>query len=308
MASPVLVSASRRTDIPRYFARWFAERRRAGFAQWRNAFGGQGVVSLAPSDVLGYLFWTRDARRFSKPLRALREEGVPFAFQFTLTGLGRDLEPHAPDIAAVIDHFRELSAALPSPTCIQWRYDPVVWSDRTPASFHRDTFARLAGALRGATAVVNTSIVEPFAKTVRRVRDTTVRYRALDPERHATTMLRNPSLPAAGDEGTALLRDLAVIARAHDMELRGCCDPESGLPPSQCCGPDLFAAYGEAFAGRLASKAPSPTRPGCRCLPTVDIGMDNSCLAGCLYCYAVQSQEAAVAAFRRHDPSAPRLR
>jgi hypothetical protein len=56
-----IISASRRTDIPRYFGPWFTECRRAGVAEYRNVFGGGGRVSLRAEDVLAYLFWTKSA-------------------------------------------------------------------------------------------------------------------------------------------------------------------------------------------------------------------------------------------------------
>ncbi|HDN25652.1 MAG TPA: DUF1848 family protein, partial [Thioploca sp.] len=114
-----LISASRRTDIPHYFAKWFAERRKAGFAEFRNAFGGKGRVSLRNEDVLGYLFWTKYAHSFENPLQALRDEGIPYVFQYTITGYGHDLEPHIPRRENVIDDFIAIAKTLPSPECIQ---------------------------------------------------------------------------------------------------------------------------------------------------------------------------------------------
>ncbi len=300
---PVLISASRRTDIPRYFGRWFAERRRAGYAEFETAFRVKGRVSLAPRDVRGYVFWTRDARPFAEPLRALREEGAKWAVQFTINGYPRWLEPHVPSVGGAIESFLAVAHGLPGVDAIQWRYDPIVLAESMPASFHVSAFERLARELEGATHVVNVSIVEPYAKAIRRMGDATVRYRAPDPERHRAVVRRYPALPIA-EEAAVLLRELAAIANERGMQLRACCNPEYGLPSSQCIGADLFAPYGLSLEG--VRKA--PTRSACRCLRSVDIGMADTCVAGCRYCYVTGSQQAAIASLRAHDPLQPALR
>ena len=299
-----IISASRRSDIPRYFGAWFAGRRREGFARFRNAFGVAGEVSLRNEDVSAYLFWTRFARPFREPLAALRREEVPYAFQYTITGYGRPLERYNPPLAAVVSDFLSLSRELPDPECIQWRYDPIVVSQEQDTAFHRTNFASIARRLEGATRVVNCSVVEPYVKTVRRVADETVRYRPLDPKRHKSVARKHPNLPSAGEPEQELLDGLASIAADHGMELKACCNPEWGLPASACAGADLFAPYGLAF-GNLPN---APTRPTCRCFHTVDIGMDNTCLAGCRYCYVVTSHKVAVANRVLHDPGGECLR
>jgi hypothetical protein len=84
-----LISASRRTDFPRFYARWFSERRKAGWAEYRNSFGSSGRVSLLNRDVAGYLFWTRFARPFAQPLQALLDDGMPCVFQYTINAYGQ---------------------------------------------------------------------------------------------------------------------------------------------------------------------------------------------------------------------------
>ena len=124
--SSQLISASRRTDLPRYFGRWFANRRREGYAEYQTAFGVAGRVSLKRADVLGYLFWTRNAQPFQPELHALLQEGVPVAFQFTLNGYGPDLEPNAPPLALAIDSFRTVAKWLPGscPTLLAKQAEP----------------------------------------------------------------------------------------------------------------------------------------------------------------------------------------
>ena len=303
-----IISASRRTDIPRYFGAWFARRRAAGIARFRNVVGVPGEVSLRDEDVLGYLFWTRYARPFAAQLAALRRDGIPYVFQYTITGYGRDIERKAPSLSLVIQDFLDVSRTLPDPSCMQWRYDPLVVSEKRDLDFHRTNFSKLAEALRGATRVVNTSIIEPYVKTIRRVADPTVLYRRVDPERHRSVASRYPDLPSVGTEVASLMADLASIAEANGMELRSCSNPELALPSSQCCGPELFLPYGDSVVQQTSALRHAPTRPSCRCIPTVDIGMDNTCPGGCSYCYAVTSQEIAVANFARHDPGSTMLR
>jgi hypothetical protein len=187
-----------------------------------------------------------------------------------------------------------------------------VLSEAYPPTYHLGQFRRIARELAGHTHVVNVSIVEPYIKAVRRIADRTVRYRAVDPRRHKSVAKQYPELKEAS-EAPQLLGELAAIAAEHGMELRVCCNPEYSRPdgplaPSQCIGPGLFAAYGAGLLARLSELAPAPSRAACRCVRSVDIGMDNTCPGGCKYCYVTTSLQTAVDNFRRHDPTSPRLR
>jgi len=307
----VIISASRRTDIPQYYARWFAERRKVGLAEFRTAFGTAGRVSLLRDDVLGYLFWTKNAAPFHDQLAGLRAEGIPYAFQYTVNGYGPPLEAHIPALSFVLADFLRVVRGLPDPRCAQWRYDPIVIADGFDLRYHLRRFCEIAAALAGATRVVNTSIVEPYVKTIRRVGAVvpTAQYRKLDPVRNPTAARRHPDLRQVGHEAAGrLVTELRGIAAEHGMELRTCCNPELALSPAQCCGAELFAGYGPVLEGRAARLASGPSRASCRCLKSVDIGMDNTCLGGCRYCYVVTSHELAVSNFRRHQPAGPSLR
>lgn len=296
-----IISASRRTDIPHYYPKWFAQRRKEGIVEFRNAFGGKGSISLKNQDIIGFLFWTRYAFPFNNQLELLRYEGLPYAFQYTVNNYARDLEPYTPKLHRTLDDFLSISMKLPAPECIQWRYDPIILSTKYNIEFHVKAFKNIANALAGATKVVNTAFVEPYLKAVRRLHDTSILYRKVDPQRHKTVARKFPHLAQLGNEAQYLLNELTQIASENDIELRVCSNPEWPSLRARCCGSELFSNYGEDIAKAVGAIKQAPSRDGCRCLKSVDIGMDNTCISGCKYCYVVQSHKVSVKNRQSHD-------
>ena len=310
-----IISASRRTDIPHFFSDWFGERRKAGFAEYRTVFGGgkngRFHVSLDPDDVLGYLFWTKYAGSFHEQLLDLRRTGVPYVFQYTLTGYGKDIQPGIPERSTAIDDFLQISGDLPAALAIQWRYDPILVSSHYNADWHRTNFEQIAEQLQGATRVVNVSFIEPYLKAITKALDwRDIRWRKPDPIRHKTALNKYPDIRAIGTEEDELLADLAKIAGQRGIELRVCCNQEYNerYPTATCCGLELFRAYGAELKTRVADLVSAPSRPGCRCLKTVDIGMDTTCPGGCFYCYVTTSTERAKKNHETHDKKATMMR
>lgn len=310
-----IISASRRTDIPHYYADWFRNRRKAGFADYRTVFGGgkKGFfqASLKPEDVIGYLFWTKFAGPFHDELKALREEKLPYVFQYTITGYGNEIEPGIPAREEVIEDFLAVAKTLPGPEAIQWRYDPVLVSDRIYDHYwHLENFENIASRLSGHTKVVNVSFTEPYQKAISKVPPWhTISWRQSEKLRD-TIYQKNPDLRPVGDRETDLLRELEAIAKAKGIQLRVCCNSEyaNKFPRAQCCGAELFAPYGPVVQWQVASLSPGPSRESCQCVKTVDIGMDNTCPAGCFYCYVTASIELALKNFKTHDPKNSQLR
>lgn len=310
-----IISASRRTDIPHYFTDWFRERRKAGFAEYRTVFGGgkdgRFHASLKSEDVLGYLFWTKFAEPFHEQLESLRADGIPYVFQYTLTGYGKETQPGIPERSAAIDDFLHVSADLPAAAAIQWRYDPIIVSLEYYANWHRNNFDHIAEKLQGATRVVNVSIIEPYLKALNKAPDwQSIRWRTPDPIRHKTALGKYPDMRTIGVAEDQLLSDLTEIARKRGIELRVCCNQEHGerFPIATCCGVELFKAYGADIEKRVSRLAPGPSRSGCRCLKTVDIGMDTTCPGGCFYCYVTTSTERALKNYELHESNATMMR
>ena len=123
-------------------------------------------------------------------------------------------------------------------------------------------------------------------------------------------MNKYPGIYTIGTEEEGLLADLAEIAGKRGIELRVCCNQEfvERFPTATCCGLELFQAYGADLKPRIAGLASGPSRPGCHCLKTVDIGMDTTCPGGCFYCYVTTSTERAIKNYEIHDQKATMMR
>ncbi len=110
----MIISASRRTDIPAFYTPWLLARLRAGWCDTVNPFRPSQVtrVSLLPEDVAAIVFWTRDARPLLPHLAELEARGHRFYFQYTLTGYPRALEPSTPDVTVAVETIHRLAAQI----------------------------------------------------------------------------------------------------------------------------------------------------------------------------------------------------
>jgi hypothetical protein len=283
----MIISASYRTDIPAFYAPWFMARLAAGFCRVRNPYGGpDSTVSLAPSDVDGFVFWTRNLGPLMPHLEAIGRR-APFYVQFTITGYPRPLERAvvAPERAS--DQLLALRAAF-GPRAGIWRYDPIVISSLTPAAWHRETFAGLARRLAGSVDEVVVSFAAIYRKT-RRNLDAAAR-------RHGFAW-EDPTPEAK----TALLAELAAIAASEGMRLTLCTQPDlvgPDIQPARCIDAERLGD----IAGRALTRREKGNRPGCLCTESRDIGAYESCPHGCVYCYAVAGAERARRNHRAHDP------
>ncbi|HML59898.1 DUF1848 domain-containing protein [Solidesulfovibrio sp.] len=290
----MIVSASRRTDIPAFYARWLLNRLRAGFCEVANPFNAAqvGRVSLAPADVDALVFWTRDPRPLTPHLPEIAAMGHEPFFLYTLMDNPRALDPKCPGPEASVPAFSALAEALPGR--VAWRYDPLVLTEKTPPDWHRATFERLCARLSGCTDRVIVSFMEPYRKIAGRMR-------------HAAEA-GFPMLPLEQAQAVSLLTDLRDMAAAQGMRLFTCCQPEAfelaGIAASRCIDPDWITSR----TGKpLPPGKDAHQRPRCGCAPSKDIGAYDRCLFGCRYCYATSSFERALAQYGRHDPDAAAL-
>ena len=150
--APVIISASRSTDIPAYFPKWFATRFNGGrgYVKWFNPFNQKPVfVSFEKTKVI--VFWTKNPKPLIPYLPQLDAAGVHYYFHFTLNDYQQEnLEPNVPSLESRIQTFKELASLL-GPERIVWRFDPVLFTKTlTPRELATRIF-KISKKLKGCT-------------------------------------------------------------------------------------------------------------------------------------------------------------
>ncbi|WP_058303644.1 DUF1848 domain-containing protein [Gorillibacterium timonense] len=284
----MIISVSRRTDIPALYGDWLLNRIREGYALVRNPMNRHqvGRVRLTPEAVDAFVFWTKNPRPFLHAVPQL--EAYPSYYQVTLTPYGPEVEQNLPDKEMLTDTFIQLSKLVGAHRVV-WRYDPILFTDQYTAEFHVQAFTKLIQQLHPYTEKVVISFLDEYAKTKRNTKDLGI---------------LSPNL----EERRELASRLAEISRRHGLRIEACTEPEDynncGVAPGSCIDPQmLFRILGR----EISAHSDKNQRTGCHCLPSIDLGAYNTCTHQCLYCYANASLGVALANRAAHDPTSPFL-
>lgn len=282
----MILSVSRRTDIPRFYSDWFFERIKEGFLYVRNPMNSRQIsrIDLSPEQVELIVFWTKDPSPMLVRFPELND--IPCYLQFTLTGYGRDVEPGLPDKQELIRVFKEFSKVL-GPDRMVWRYDPIFINDRYEEAYHLRAFKQIARELKGHTNKVVISFLDWYGKTARNMKG--IKAEEMTEER----MLR-------------ISRAMAEIAGSCDMRIEACAETadlsQVGVSRGSCIDPVMV----EKILGvPIKQKRDKNQRAECGCLESVEVGAYDTCLMGCKYCYANDSQisvERKTALYDVHSP------
>ena len=278
----MILSASRRTDIPCFYSRWFVNRLKAGCVLVRSPVNTKQIsrVALSPEAVDCIVFWTKDFRNMMDKLPLLDEMGYRYYVQFTVTPYGHTLEKGLRPKSEILNTFENLSKKI-GPHRVLWRYDPILLTETLTPSYHEKRFRELCGRLSGCTESVTVSFVDFYQKQGKGQP-----YRAPDEA-----------------ETAQLCRMLAQTARQYGITPKACCErPELadyGIEKASC----IDKAVLERVCGaKLSLMRDKNQRPGCGCCESVDIGLYGTCQNGCVYCYANRGAETARRHFLEHDP------
>ncbi|ENG9289497.1 DUF1848 domain-containing protein [Vibrio cholerae] len=291
----MIISASRRTDIPAFYTPWFMNRVREGFLLTRNPFNAHQIkrISLSPDDVDLFVFWTRNPHMLMRHLPELNQRGYQYYFQYTITGYPKTLESNVPNPNKAIRTFIELSDLI-GPEKIIWRYDPILLCNIVDINEHKRLFHKIAHLLAGKTKKVVISFADLYAKTDRNLN----KIEALN----YTDIIQQP------DTLLELVHHMHQIASSVDMEIESCAEEvdvsQAGVRHGKCIDDRLIK---NVFGIHLDSQKDSGQREACGCIKSIDIGSYNTCMHGCSYCYATYSQNTVQKNKQKHDSKSPFL-
>lgn len=324
-SAPVIISASRSTDIPAYFAKWFINRLEKGYCVWYNPFNQKpSYVSFAKTKVV--VFWTKNPAPMIPYLPELDKRGIHYYFQVTLNDYEKEnFEPNVPKLEERIATFKQLSDLIGHDHVI-WRFDPLII---TPSTQPRELLTRIwrvGNLIKGYTDKLVFSFVD--VRAYRKVQSNLVKETGCFTRE--TVDMAEPS-EAQREEiitGLCKIRDawrkegwdiqLATCAEAFDYDAYGiehnrCIDgelmeqlwPEDKelvyyLRTGELPEPDLFGGLPDlpAKAKDLKDKG---QRKICGCMISKDIGMYNTCRHLCVYCYANTSRDLVLKNASKHS-------
>jgi hypothetical protein len=239
-------------------------------------------VSLRKEDVSGFVFWTRHPAPLIPYLPELCRAGFPYYFQYTVIGYPQTIDGNSPPLETAIKTFLTLTEAVGADRVV-WRYDPIILNAEITAEWHRNNFRRLADTIGSSAHHLVISIVDPYMKTKRRLggADNGVSYDI--------------------DEYTDLLHWIATEAANRNLRVESCAEAALNIPgivPGRCVDAHLL----DEISGRVSSSISlHKQREGCICHSSVDIGVNNTCGFGCLYCYATANHDRAREMVSKHD-------
>ena len=268
----MIISCSRRTDIPAFYSDWFFNRICEEFVQVQNPVNANQLrqVSLAPSDVDCIVFWTKNPAPMLDRLHFLKN--YFYYFQFTLTPYDKDIEPNLPPKAEIMDSFLKLSDKVGKKRVI-WRYDPILLSDNITIEYHVDHFEEIAKRLLGYTEKCVISFIDMYRHIQSRMSGLSVR-------------------PPDEYEMRLLVEKLARIAENYKMKVETCAEKidlaDLGIAHGKCIDDRLIS---ELSGRNLNIKKDKYQREFCGCVSSIDIGEYNTCRHSCHYCYANVNQK-----------------
>lgn len=301
--NPVIVSASRSTDIPAFYADWFLERLKAGYCNWTNPFNRE-VFRVSFEDVRMIVFWSKNPKPMIGRLDDL--EGMGFCnyyFQFTLNDyVCEGLEPNVPPVEDRLETFKALAKRIGKERVI-WRYDPLILSGDLSVDVLLERIARIGKELRGSTEklVFSFADVQAYRKVVKNLGETTCR--------EFTTAEKIEFAKGLCEINLDLGLEMATCAEDIDLSAYG-------IKHNKCVDDDLMmrlfntdsklmefigAEYDMLDGWSIKkSKKDKGQRKACGCVISKDIGMYNTCPHLCKYCYANSSEDVVLCNYKKH--------
>ena len=334
-SAPIIVSASRSTDIPAFYCDWFFDRLRKDYSVWTNPFNGVPSY-ISYQDTRFIVFWSKNPRPLLGHLDELDSRGIGCYVQFTLNDYENEgLEKGVPPLAQRIDTFKQLVTRLGKGRVI-WRFDPMILTNKISIDDLLKKITNIGDQLNGFTEklVFSFADIEGYKKVKANLDRNKINYQEWDLD--------------SMNEFAKRLSDLNR-ERGWNFQLATCGEKidisKYGIDHNRCVDDDLMIRFGYMDQElmnflNVDVKSISPTlfgdleipegavrisdtlygikrkdnkdkgqRQFCGCIVSKDIGQYNTCPHLCEYCYANTSKETAVANWKRHkqNPSGEKI-
>lgn len=285
----MIISASRRTDIPTYYSEWFFNRLKEEYVLVRNPMNMQqvGKINLSPDVVDGIVFWTKNPVPMLSRLSELDQYN--YYFQFTLTSYDKEAEPNIPSKNnIIIPAFQKLSKTIGREKVI-WRYDPIIFSDKYTMEYHCKYFKVLAERLGDYTEKCTVSFLDLYRNTTRNIQPLNIQQETTE-------------------QRFEIMSRFSETAEKYGFYIDTCCESmeleKLGISHAHCIDRERFERIGNY---KLELEKDKNQRLQCGCIASIDIGAYSTCKNGCLYCYANHSNSVVIKNAQMHNPLSPLL-
>lgn len=292
--APIIISASRSTDIPAFHTKWFLERLREGYCVWKNPFN-QKKQYISFEKTRAVVFWTKNPAPLLEHIHKLEPYGFTFYIQYTLNDYSSEcLEPHVPTLNKRIETFRHLSEMIGKERVI-WRFDPVLLTNRLSI----DELVKRIAYIGDQVCSFTEKLVFSFAdiSTYTKVRNNL---------RKVPDNVREPTII----EMRQFAEEMQKLVKSWGIQLATCSEQidleRYGIEHNRCIDPVLllrlakrdrelisFLSQGKGNIDLFGNQQldfdllkDAGQRESCGCVVSKDIGQYNTCFHHCTYCYA----------------------
>lgn len=285
----MILSVSRRTDIPAFYGKWFMQRLKEQYVLVRNPFNIHQLsnIPLTTTSIDAIVFWTKNSLPIHKYLKDIDNMGYQYYFQYTITPYKKDMEENLLDKKIIINSFKELSSLIGKEKVIL-RYDPIVLTSSYTIDYHIKAFEKLCNHLKDYTNKIIFSFLDDYKKISKNMKNHNV---------HNITT----------DDMHKLAENFSSIAKSHKIILESCAEKidleKYNIKHGKCIDDELI----EKITGYKLKAPKDNQREACGCIKCIDIGEYNSCIHNCLYCYANINKESASINYKLHNPNSPLL-
>lgn len=285
----MIISASRRTDIPAYYSKWFLNRIKEGFVFVRNPMNYRRIskISLSTEVVDAIVFWTKNPAPMIDSLDELKK--YKYYFQFTLNPYEKDIECNIPiKNRSIIPTFTELSKKIGKDKVI-WRYDPILLNEKYTIDYHVKYFRMLMSKLNNYTERCTISFLDYYKSIEKNIEK------------------QNIVIPSISQQ-IELAERFSEIANIYGIRLDTCAEnynfDKYNIKHASCIDKELI----EKICGyKLKLNKDKNQREACNCVESIDIGMYSTCKNGCIYCYASHSGVKINKNYNSHNSMSPLL-